>query len=257
LVGKLDVWHVQKIVVDSEQSLRYGKATKETSNMKTIILVFLLLTGCAVSGEGTNFPTDTDTNTVTQTVTHSVPKLGVGTGSGTYTVPETSTGTGTSFKTDTVTQVQTSTETATATVSETQTKTQSVTETVSQTVTQSNTQTQTVTQSATNTQTDLPINLCLRPDLPPTLPSDVFVAGLASGMYYYADVAPGVCGNPNPVSLCQNPKGQAYPNVICPNLDTSIYLDCPFTTNNGTDEAVCGNLNYVRCGYCKKICNRC
>jgi hypothetical protein len=213
--------------------------------MKSLIFI-VFLTGCTSINVTTGPSTGTglDTETKTQNVT--------GTKSDTYS----------QTVSNTVTQVATNTQTST------ETKTQSVIDTASNTNTQTNTNTQSDTSSTTNTQTSTatqtntataptPINLCLRPDLlTPGSPvsSDELMAGLASGFYYYADVAPGVCGDAIPIALCPNPI-PGGPSVICPNMDTNFFFQCPSVTSNGTQN--CQSQQNVRCGFCKKICNRC
>ena len=214
--------------------------------MKSLIFI-VFLTGCTSINVTTGPSTGTglDTETKTQNVT--------GTKSDTYS----------QTVSNTVTQVATNTQTST------ETKTQSVIDTASNTNTQTNTNTQSDTSSTTNTQTSTatqtntataptPINLCLRPELlVPGSPvsTDELMAGLASGFYYYADVAPGVCNDAIPPVLCKDASNPTGPSVICPNMDTNPAFQCQWVTSYGTQN--CQSQQNVRCGFCKQICNRC
>jgi hypothetical protein len=214
--------------------------------MKNAIFAFLFLIGCTT--DYVSVDTQSQTGTKTDTNTGMVQRGPAPT--------ETNTQSNTNTVSNTVTQVVTNTQTATVTQTATDTHTSTITQSVVDTSSTTNTQTSTATQTNTATA-PTPINLCLRPDLlTPGSPvsSDELMAGLASGFYYYADVAPGVCGDAIPIALCPNPI-PGGPSVICPNMDTNFFFQCPSVTSNGTQN--CQSQQNVRCGFCKKICNRC
>jgi hypothetical protein len=214
--------------------------------MKNAIFAFLFLIGCTT--DYVSVDTQSQTGTKTDTNTGMVQRGPAPT--------ETNTQSNTNTVSNTVTQVVTNTQTATVTQTATDTHTSTITQSVVDTSSTTNTQTSTDTQTNTATA-PTPINLCLRPELlTPGSPvsSDELMAGLASGFYYYADVAPGVCGDAIPIALCPNPI-PGGPSVICPNMDTNFFFQCPSVTSNGTQN--CQSQQNVRCGFCKQICNRC